>query len=194
MKSLFKKNIDIVFYTICGVLLVLGSYNILINVNHASYLNTKVVVSEKDNNYKVYKENVLKIEERISKKNNNQINQVLSLMKKSDAYKLMPGEKLSYGDLYQLNNYFVDVLINEGWVSNLKLSSVYNNRDNNDYMNVLINNCDYLNKELLNNSNYHYDVKNNDIRNTIDEEYQLIMANYKNYSSLVLSFLEKDGE
>lgn len=190
MKSLFKKNIDVLFYTICGVLLVLGSYNILININHASYLNKRVIVSDKDANYKIYKENVLKIEEQLQGKNNSKLDSALSLMKKSDAYRLMPGEKLSYEKLYHLNNYFVDVLINEGWVGNLKLDNTYNNKDNNNYMSILIDNCNYVNKELLNNSNYHYDVKNNEIRNTIDEEYQMIMDNYKNYANLILSFIE----
>ena len=51
MKSFIREYQNVIIYTICGVLLVLGSYNILINVNHASYLSKKIMVSDIDNEY-----------------------------------------------------------------------------------------------------------------------------------------------
>ena len=198
MKTLLNEYINIVMYTICGVLLVLSSYNILINYNHAVYLNQKVVVSDNDNNYRVYKENVLKIESKLSKikKGSNEYNALqntLNLMKKDGAYYLLPGSKLGYYELYNLNNYFIDTIINNGWVSSLKQVNSFNTTINNSLINVLINSSDYINKELLNNSNYHYDVKNNEIRKTIDEEYNAIISNYRNFSNLVIELYNDVG-
>ena len=193
MKYFIKEYIGVLMYTICGILIVLGSYNILINVNHFNYLNKRVVVSDIDNNYKKFKSNILKIEEQMEKSSNlslkNKISTVLSFMKKNGIYDLLPGDKLSYIDLYNLNSYFVDTLINNGWISNLKLINEFNTKVNNKFINNLIFSSNYIDKELLNNSNFHYDVKNNDIRDEINEEYQLILNNYKEYSSLILEMI-----
>lgn len=199
MKSLMDEYLDIVMYTICGVLLVLASYNILINYNHATYLNNKVVVSDNDNSYRVYKENVLKIENKLSEMNNRNkeyfyLQNVLYLMKNDGTYHLLPGSELGYYDLYTLNNYFIDIIINNGWISTLKQVDNFNTTINDSFINALVNNSDYINKEILNNSNYHYDVKRNEIRKTIDEEYKAILSNYKNFSDLILELCDNVGD
>ena len=197
MKTLFKEYLDIVMYTICGVLLVLSSYNILINYNHATYLNKKVVVSDNDTDYRIYKENVLKIENKLNKMNSSSktyysLHNTLSLMKNDGVYRLLPGSKLGYYELYTLNNYFIETIVNSGWISSLKQINSFNSNLNDSFINVLINSSNYINKEILNNSNYHYDVKNNEIRKTIDEEYNAILANYKNFSNLILELCDGD--
>ena len=186
MKTFFKEYIDMVIYTICGILIILGSYNILININHARFINNKIVVSEVDKDYKTFKENILKIENILEKSENNNLKGTLSILKRNGVYNLLPGDKLTNIDLYNLNMYFIDEIINNGWIASLKQIDKYNNDENNELVYLLINNSNYVNKELLNNSNFHYDVKNNDIRNQMEEEYNLILSNYKEFSSLVL--------
>lgn len=198
MKSSLKKYIDISICLLSGILLIMGSYIILINIYHASFINQKIYVREIDNDYKEFNENISKIENMLSEqkvyKNKEKILKVLELMKSGGIYKLLPGDVLKVSDLYDLNNYFIDVLINEGWISNLKLNEGINTHINNEYMSLLIKDANYLNKELLDNSNYHYDFKNNEIRDIMLEEYHFILKNYKNYSSFILNLCSKNGD
>ncbi len=197
MKNFLKEYTNIIIYSISGVMLVLGSYNILINVNHASFINRKIVVRDIDNDFKIFKDNVLQIENLLLNgniKNDKAISKTLSLLKKDGVYRLLPSDELNYGDLYKLNNYFLENIINEGWISSLKQNSDINNKLNNEYVDILIKNANYLNKELLNNSNYHYDVKNNEVRDVMMEEYLFILENYKSFSSFVLELCNEDGE
>ena len=48
--------------------------------------------------------------------------------------------------------------------------------------------------QLQNNSNYAYDVKNNDIRNSFYEEYHFVMRNYMHFSSIILQLCENKGD
>ena len=198
MKAFLKEYTNILIYSITGVMLVLGTYSILINVNHASFISNKIVVREIDNDFKVFKDNVLQIENLLLKgkvkKNDRLISKTLSLLKKDGVYRLLPGDVLKYSDLYNLNNYFIDSIINDGWISTLKQSSDISNNFNNEFVDDLIKNANYLNKELLNNSNYHYDVKNNEVRDVLMEEYLFILENYKSFSSLVLELCNEYGD
>lgn len=198
MKKILKEYLNIVINSIIGVMLILSTYSILININHASFINKTIVVREIDNDFKIFKDNVLKIENLLLsskvKKNSDLISKTLLVLKKDGVYRLLPGDKLKYSDLYELNNYFLEMIINEGWISTLKQNDKINNNFNNEYMNVLIKNANYLNKELLNNSNYYYDVKNNEIRDVLMEEYLFILENYKSFSSFVLELCNENGD
>lgn len=191
MKSFIKEYQRVIVLTICGILLILGSYSILINVNHATYLNKKIMVSAMDGEYRNFKNNIVVLEEKtqnISDSNiKNSVRNIISIIKNGGAYQLMPGDTLGYVDLYNLNDYFIDTIINDGWISSLKQISRFNTSYNNNYMNLLINNANYINKEILNNSNFHYDMKNNDIRNTLEEEYRYILNNYNNYALFLIN-------
>ncbi len=195
MKTFSKKYLDFIIYTICGFLFVISSYNIIINIHHYRHLNKTVTVSDIDKNYNDFKDNVLKIETKIAKISKNgmysDFSFVLNKLKSDGLYRLMPSQKLHFTDLYQLNNYFVDTLINEGWIKRLKNDSGNSYYD--EFMETLINNSNYVKKELLNNCNFSYDMRN-DIRSTINEEYQFIVNNYKVYSFIVLSMLNDLGD
>ncbi len=195
MKTFSKKYLDFIIYTICGLLFVISSYNIIINIHHYRHLNKTVTVSDIDKNYNDFKDNVLKIETKIAKISKNgmysDFSFVLNKLKSDGLYRLMPSQKLHFTDLYQLNNYFVDTLINEGWIKRLKNDSGNSYYD--EFMETLINNSNYVKKELLNNCNFSYDMRN-DIRSTINEEYQFIVNNYKVYSFIVLSMLNDLGD
>ena len=191
MKSFLNNYRNVLMSVISGILLILGSYTLIINLNHASYLDQKVIVRDEDSSFRKFKENVLKLENKINEENDSFLQVTVSLLKKSGIYKLLPGDKLGYRDLFELNNYFIEELFNNSWVSNLKQNNNFNSKYDVDYMNILIKNANYLNKELLNNSNYHYDVKNNDIRDVIVEEYLYILDNYYNYTVFILNNLEE---
>lgn len=185
MKKILDEYLEIVIYTICGIILVFSSYLIIINIKHATYIDQIVSVSIMDNDLLTYKENIIKLESNLESNNNIFLNKVLMLLKNDGLYKKIPGDKLNYQDLYSLNNYFIDVIINEGYFSNLKIneniSDIYDK-----YVSMLIYNSKYINRELENNSNFHYDVLNNEIRDSINEVYQMILHNYKEFSYILL--------
>ena len=181
MKKIFNSYVDIIFYTICGVLVILSSYLILVNINHYVFIDKEVLVSSSDSDLEKLKENINKLEEI----DNENIKSVIMHLKKDGAYKLLPGDKLSYIDLYNLNLYFLDTVINECWVRKLALLDEYNTNYNNEFIDNLIINAKHLDKELLNNSNYHYNYNNNTI-DEINEEYHLILNNYNKFSVFLL--------
>lgn len=190
MRDLIKEYFGLIMYVICGIIIILSSFCIIINVNHSVFLNEKVIVQEMDNNYKKFKNNVLKIES--CTKKNNLMNNVLAILKKDGVYRLLPGDEIYYGDVYRLNNYFLDEVINNGWVSDLKTKSKYNKVINNEYINNLIKNANYINKELFNNSNYQYNILGNEFRDVLMEEYSFVLNNYYSFSTLILNLCEGD--
>lgn len=197
MRAFIKEYLDVFMYTICGVLIIIGSYNVIVNIYHSRHLNERIVVREIDNNYKEYKSNVINLETILLNKNSssqlyNALKYSLGVLKNEGAYRLLPGDLLGYKDVYELNNYFIDHVINESWIINLQ--KIDNNVIDQDYVKTLINNSNYVNKELLNNSNFHYDVKGNDIRNTLEEEYGLIIRNYRDYSLLLIELAKGLGD
>ena len=187
MRKFLDEYYNFFLYTLCIVIFILSTYNIIINIRHSIYLNEEIVVVEDD--YKMFRDNILQTEDTINNNNSNKLNEyfsrVLFLMKNDGVYRLMPGDKLNYLDLYNLNTYFIDTIINEGWFFYLNQIDGLNTKFNNEYVDILVNNANYLNKELLNNSNFEYTFNKN-IRNKIVEEYKMILNNYQKISYLIM--------
>ena len=198
MKAFINEYLHIIMYAICGILLVLGSYNILININHYSYISKSVVASDGDSNYKEFKNNLAIIEKNISNYHGNKNNKLyyavsntFDILKQGGVYQLLPNSKIGYEDLYQLNNYYLSNIIDVGWTSNLK--SVVNNDHYNKIMDYLIKKADYFHQELLNNSNFQYDIKDIGERDSLDEKYHFLLDNYCFFSSLLVEISQEIG-
>ena len=193
MKNKLEEYHSFFIYSICILLFIISIYSIIINFKHARFLNEKVVVSDSSNNYNEFKNNIVLIENNLSIYKNsrlyNPLNQIVTLLKKDGVFRLFPSDKLSFSDLYNLNNYFKNV-IDDGWFANINdLDIDYYN----EYIDLLINNANYIDKELLNNSNYSYNLDYS-IRNNINEEYKYILNNYNKLSFLILEISNKMGE
>jgi hypothetical protein len=109
-------------------------------------------------------------------------------MKKDGVYRLIPKTELSYQDLYTLNDYFMEELINNGWVSNiikLDVSSKYQN-----IIMMLVNNANYLNAVFTNNGLTLYD---GNLDNKIEDNYHFILSNYMMYSNVILDICNELG-
>jgi hypothetical protein len=188
------KYIKILVYLLFGVLLVISSYIIIINVKHYNSLTTNTVVSEADNDYLKYKENVNEIEDFVNNHNSLDNKVYLSLskavdtLKRSGVYRLIPKMKLTVKDLYELNDYFMEDLINNNWVSNL-ISLDISNKYNETVM-LLANNSKYLNSIFVNNSLILYDSK---LDNKIEDNYHFILSNYLTYSKVLLNICNELG-
>jgi len=193
MKSLFGEYYKIILYTILGLMIIMSSYIIILNIHHYHAISLEVAVSDIDSEYKSYIDNVLKIEDNIDKVKDSDLvlglNKTIDIMKNSGVFRLIPKTKLSYRDLYELNDYFLEKLVNDGWVKYIKPHYLNTNYD--DDINILINNAKYLNKTLNDNGLIMYDVKND--RKIIDE-YHFILKNYEMFSKVILNISNIGGD
>ncbi len=193
MKTIFKNNVKIVMYVILGILLIISSYLLILNIHHYQSLSSEVIVSEIDNDYAKYKENVNSIEKIISNYQSEDeehllLDKLVDIMKREGVYRLIPKTKLTYHDLYILNDYFMEELINNGWVSNiikLDVSSKYQN-----IIMMLVNNANYLNAVFTNNGLTLYD---GNLDNKIEDNYHFILSNYMMYSNVILDICNELG-
>ena len=186
MKSGFNECLKIVMETIFGILLVIASYNIILNIRHYKSLSSTVMVSEIDKDYSKYKNNVDLIEEKA--KLSSSLTKTVEILKKDGVFRLVPKTKLSYKDLYNLNDYFIEELINNNWVGNiskLKVSEKYQ-----DIISLLINNSNYLNSVFNNNSLL---LSDNSLDNKIEDNYHAILSNYLMYSNVIINICNDLG-
>ncbi len=191
------KNVDyfkMVIYLILGILFVISSYTIIINIRHYKSLSSTIVVSEADNDYSEYKKNINLIEEVIDNYANKDnlvyinLTKALDSMKKDGVFRLIPKSKLQYQNLYLLNDYFMEELINNIWVKNFEIME--NSKKYQNIISLLANNSKYLNSVFTSNSLTLYDSK---LDNKIDDNYHFILNNYLMYSNVILDISQELG-
>ena len=186
MKSLLGEYYNIVMYTIFGLILVMSSYVIILNVHHYNALGTKVIVSELDNDYKKYKDNITKLDNNINTISDNDnmklyFSKALAIFQKDGLFRILPQTKLEYGDLYKLNTYFIDEIINNCWVitfQNLEISKKYQN-----IVDYIISNARYIDDYLSKDSLILYESNN---KSRIINDYHMILNNYAAFSDVIL--------
>ena len=153
-----------------------------------------VSLLEIDNDYSIYKKNVNLIEKYLEEhqfKDNKMylsLSKVLNGMKSNGVYRLIPKTKLNNKDLYELNNYFIEELINNGWISTIKEYEVSNNYQ--DTIDLIINNSNYLDQILINNGLVLYDSS---LDNKIEDNYHFLLSNYMMYSKVILNICNELG-
>lgn len=180
MKSIFSEYFKIIVYTIFGLILVLSSYMIIINIHHYEALSSKITVSELDVDYAKYKKQVNDISEIV--KVNSSFSDTLKVLKNGGVFRLMPKTELSYSDLYELNNYFINNIVDDCWVS--KLKKINKNTFNEEKMEIIINNAKYLNREFINNGLVLSDNRGEKI---IKDDYYMILKNYAVFTDIVIN-------
>lgn len=193
MKTIINEYIKIAMYVIFGILLIMSGYIIILNINHYQSLSSKTVVSEVDNDYTKYKENVNLIENLTNKISNenkvkNSLTNVVRIMKSSGVYRLIPKMEIKYKDLYELNDYFMEELINNSWVSSLQEHEISNKYQ--DEVMMLVNNSNYLNSVFISNSLVLYD---SNLDNKVEDNYHFLLKNYLMYSNVILSICNEIG-
>lgn len=194
MKAVLNDYLKIAMYTIFGILFAMSTYVIILNVSHYNSLRDRVIVSEADNDYSKYKDNVNVIEEKLkdySKKDNDlykSLSKSVEIMKKNGVFRLVPKTELNYVKLYELNDYFLEELINNNWLHTIKeLEISYKYQDT---INLLSKNAIYLNSVLTSNSLILYD---NNLDTKIENNYHIILGNYLTYSSIILDICNELG-
>ena len=112
-------------------------------------------------------------------------------MKKDGPFKFLPGDSIGYLELYNLNDYFIESVYNDAWISSIR--SLINSTEYDEMISIVINNANYIKKDFLNNSNY-FNNYNNKLRNNINDKYHLILKNYKEFSLIILDICSKLGD
>ncbi len=191
MKTFYKESLKIIMYTIFGILLVMSSYIIIFNIYHVHSLSETTIVSEMDKDYKIYQDNIRLIEESINKhtiKDNKLYLSLTKVLNSMKINKLIPKTKLNNKDLYDLNDYFMEKLINDSWVSTLKEYEFSNKYQ--EEIKELVDNSNYLNNILTSNSLISYDSKTNNI---VGDNYHFVLTNYMMYSKVILNICNELG-
>ena len=182
MKCLTSKYYKVILYTIISLIFVMSVYIIVINIKHYKSLSYVVTVNEADSDYVNYKKNVNEILYNLGKKSNSNLNSTFATLKNGGVFRLIPKTKLTYRDLYELNNYFINDIINNCWFS--KLKEINKSDMNNKIIEIIINNSEYLNNHFINNGLTLYDSYDD---NMIQDDYYLILKNYLAFSNVILS-------
>ena len=190
MKTILNDSIKIVMYLIFGLLLIMSSYIIISNILHYQSLASEVIVSEVDNDYLEYKNNINLIEEIIQKDTSNSkivssLSMALDSMKRKGVFRLIPKSKLNSKDIYELNDYFMEELINDNWISHIKEFEISNKYQ--DMVMILVNNSKYLNKVLTKNSSSFH------LGSSIEDDYHYLLNNYLVYSKVILNICNELG-
>ena len=193
MKAVLNNYLKIAMYTIFGILFAMSAYVIILNVCHYRSLKDTVIVSEADNDYSKYKDNITLIEEKLNNyskegKLYTSLSKSVDVMKKNGVFRLVPKTELNYTKLYELNDYFLEELINNNWLVNIKELDISHKYQ--DTINLLSKNSVYLNSILTNNSLILYD---NSLDTRIEDNYHFILSNYKAYSNIILDMCNELG-
>ena len=124
------------------IVLIVSSYLIIVNIKHYEVISDKVIVSEED--IASYKNNVNKIEEYVNKTSDTTLKSAVNILKSDGLYKIMPNTKLSYRDIYELNNYFLNSVTNDGWITSFR--KLNKDKGNDTSVTLLVTSANYLNK------------------------------------------------
>lgn len=213
MKKNGEEFLKIFVNILCVMILCVGFYNLFVNIFHQNYINQSLRVSELDNDYIKYKENIKNIRSNLNsvdivnnvydadttKKLYSATETCLRYMEKDESlFGIKTGYILKSNDVYKLNANFNNELYNSCWIKgmgfiNLRdhgyegyLKNVFPGYDRTVHLSVEIS--DYVKKELLGNSSYHYRTKNSSsiVRNDLLEQYNMVIHNYRIFSDIIL--------
>ena len=174
--------LKVFLYIIFFIVLIISSYLIIVNIKQYETISTKVMVSEED--ISLYKNNVNKIEEYVNKTSDTTLKSAVNILKSDGLYKIMPNTKLSYRDIYELNNYFLNSITNDGWITSFR--RINKDKGNDTSVTLLVSRANYLNKKLSDNGFLVQETSNN----RINDDYEVLINNYYYMSTIILSVME----
>jgi len=218
MKKELKGFIRILTNVFSAIILCVGFYNIFINLFHQSYINNRIVVSKLDKDYVEYKNNLTQIENNLKKyksiatkdydavtmnKLYGSTKSCLNILKSANSpFGLKENERLTPFRIYQLNANFSNETINHCWIMGMSFINLEKHNYNGYFkevfpnydkiVDVLVENADYIDDDLLDNSSYHYSTTStkNTVRNELLEQYKMILYDYNNFSNIILEISE----
>ncbi len=191
MKEFFDEYLKIVMYTVFGLLMIVSSYSIVLNIRHYNSLSDVIYVSELSVDYKKYRDNITMIENNLNKQDSLDgelsvyLKNMLNVLKKGGIFRLLPNTKITYADLYELNEFFMEEIINNSWISDVRMKLEDKKYD--EEINFLISNSKYMRHYLINNGLI---LRDNGVEDKINEDYEFILKNYRYFSDLILKLSE----
>lgn len=198
MRELKDKDQKLIISFVCVLIFTLSFYCFITNYKHFISLNRKITVSEIDNSYRSYKNNIINIENNLNNCNNKktalyiQLADLLSVLKKDGVFRLIPGDKLGYEDLFKLNEYFIENIYNNLWLQGLKSNALVSD-DLKKMVEVIIHSSTYLEQELLNNSDF-FSQPQDALEKDVINKYHMILKNYDDFSYIMLKISNKLGD
>lgn len=214
MKDFFKDYVHIIAMAIVGLVFGVSFYYLLINAFHAASISKVVHVNPSDIYYQGYQNNLVKIKNNLDrysfdrdKFNYNitemqhiysDINYCYGVLTSNETIiGYIEGQNLGYVDVYNLNNYFINSLIDSCYTSNLSWivkddvrGSLVKERLINASLSldILSYNSSYVKDELRDNSSYYYNtaISNSTIRDDLNSSYRMVLKNYNSFAEIIL--------
>ncbi len=225
MRKIIDESTSVIFGFVSGIAFFLGAYLLLSNLFHYNYLQSESLFTKENTYYREYVSNVENINKNVdnykydASKFKDPIEVVNTyrdrigscynkLTEKDSLYNQQDNVFLRDYDLYKYNEFFVNELVNECWVKNLA-DFYYNGKDYegsykynfvyyNDKINNLVNEANYLKKELVSNYTMRYinDGSKMTSRDEAFEHLNLVNSLYDEFSKTIYqaSLYLVDGE
>lgn len=214
MREFFREYLHIITTSFTALLFGLGFFYLLLNLFHSSSMAKTVYVNKGDLSYQQMSQNINIIDENLSKYQYSNKSfeydvgmmesissklRVCSTMLKDEGsfYSLPENTEASFAQVYDVNNYFINTLMDKCFISNVSWiirdenvkSTPYTDkvRIYENYANSLVDNAKYLRLELRDNSSYYFNtgISNAMTRNNIASIYQKVLRNYADFSSII---------
>ena len=211
MKKYYIKYLTY-FSNLLMLFLLLISFSFIYdNYRHALYLDDVIKVTDNDIYIKDYRKNIEKIHNNLDNyqynggkyldtyENVTELKQSLDTclrhFEDNGLSKLNDGDELKYKDIYDLNNYFYNSLVNDCWVTNLNKVNLQSSFFKRTYLfqeeiNILLNNSKGIKTRMLANSLYSYGSINSKymIYNPLIEDYNDVSKIYDDMSKIILDY------
>lgn len=214
MKNFIKEYLNIIAYSVTGLILVIASFYLVMNYYHSEEVKTTVYVSENDVNYQGYKDKLEKIKTNLdtfskSKVTDNKLRAIYN--KLSTCSLVLNGNNtlatietehyFTSKEVYELGSRFQTDVLNICFALHLS----YITEENADprfkvvapyvknSVNTMASQVNFALSEIQNNSSYFYttNITSSTIRNYLASDFTAIAKAYNDFASIILSLSEQ---
>jgi len=214
MKNFIKEYLNIIAYSVTGLILVIASFYLVMNYYHSEEVKTTVYVSENDVNYQGYKDKLEKIKTNLdtfskSKVTDNKLRAIYN--KLSTCSLVLNGNNtlatietehyFTSKEVYELGSRFQTDVLNICFALHLS----YITEENTDprfkvvapyvknSVNTIASQVNFALSEIQNNSSYFYttNITSSTIRNYLASDFTAIAKAYNDFASIILSLSEQ---
>ena len=214
MKKFIKEYLNIIAYSITGLILVITSFYLIMNYYHYEEVKTTIYVSENDINYQGYKDKLEKIKTNLNVFSKskitdtklraiyNKLSTCSSVLGGNNTLANIPtNHYFTSKEVYDLGSKFQTDVLNICWALHLS----YITEENTDYrfkevapyiknsVGIISSQVNFALSEIQNNSSYFYttNITSSTIRNYLSSDFTSIAKAYNDFADIVLSLSEQ---
>ena len=209
MKNFIKEYLNIITYTIIGLIFMIASFYLFINYYHSQELKNNVYISNTDSKYNSYTTKITNIKNNLNKFNS-KIEKpeeykklhdrlytcVNILQSEGTLFKIEPDNFYTNKQIYDLGTKFQTDLLNICYATHLTViedSKDQNLKNISPLMKInvesLTTEVAFAMDEIKNNGSYHYstNMTSISIRDSLKSDYNIIADSYNSFADVILT-------